>query len=611
MSGIAGIAVFDGSDVDAAEVERMLDVIAHRGHDARRIARTDGCVMGHVLFATTPEAIGEIQPRAFGTSLLSADARIDNRAELAGALPLESESDAHFLEAAWRAWGEACVARVVGDFAVAVWDGDHRVLVLARDFLGHRPLYFVRSQGKVAFCSEIQGLLALPWVERDVDGDFLLSWRAGLPDCRDDTMYRSIRRVPAAHVVTVTGPGVERWRYWDANAIPVKRNMTLEDAVAGARSQFEQAVRARMRTHLRLATTLSGGLDSSSVTVMARHLAGPTQVTAYSMVFDAYEDEREFQQAVVLQGGLRWVPVASDGNGPWALLRRMVRARGEPIRFIHASFLFGLHLRAGADGPCVLLDGSEGDNAIWHGSNRRVDLFRRLRWVSLYRLVRRSRLDQGRPMWRRLASTAKAAISPRIVRRHTLAALMGRGPLAHEDLAGGRLPRRGLWRLLRRQRACPPLVLQASSDEALHRSLVNTARVDDLLTALDSFSNAAGIEHRSPFFDRRFVEFCLSVPSVHREGDGLTRFFFRKALEGLLPPEIFNRPGKKNFDAPFYGAIEQGVPAGPPPATSAEAAKWAHHLGLHEEPASPLLKARREVLREALAMREEVGRARG
>jgi asparagine synthase (glutamine-hydrolysing) len=209
MSGIVALYHRRGQPV-AAELEPMLAALAHRGPDGVHTWRDGAVGLGHLLLRTTPDAPGAIQPLVAGELAITADARLDNRAELIQALrmderPAHELADAALLLAAYAKWGERCVDHLLGDFAFAVWDGRTRELFCVRDHLGVRPFYYHATPARFACASEIKALLSLPDVTRTVDDGRVAEFLALLEsEGKDATCFQEIRRLPPGHWLRVT-----------------------------------------------------------------------------------------------------------------------------------------------------------------------------------------------------------------------------------------------------------------------------------------------------------------------------------------------------------------------------------------------------------------------
>ncbi len=565
MSAIAGVVHLDGSRA-SGDVEAMLDAMAHRWPDGRTVVEAGPATFGFGLMATTPEASREALPLE-GTWLVTADARVDNRDEMLAALGLAPGTpDGDIVQAAVQRWGIDAADRLVGDFAWAAWDEGRRRLMMARDFLGLRPLYYHCDGRRVAFASELRGLRALPWVPRDVDHMRVLDWRIGRYGDSSNTFMASARRVPAAHVLVVDAGGLRLHRYWDPLQIQVRNDMPLEEAVAGVRHHFREAVRSRMRSNGPLAAHLSGGLDSSSVVATARDLDPSRPVNAYTLKFsgDSIVNERPFAQAVADQSGAHLHQVESDRHHPWWKLEERVRWADGPLVTIHSSYVIGMIAEAARRGERVVLDGSEGDDVIGHGEYLLLDHLRALRLRAARRYVAETAERYRGTAKQRLVMFGIRPLTQGFWTRWWLhRAPAGRGLFARETPVGGPVEPELLPLVRARLRQNQPRIFRSVPSDAYNRAAnLREPIFDELTNYLDHTYAALGMEHRSPFFDRRLVDFCLTVPTRHRQQGGETRYYFRQAMADILPAAVARRQDKAAFDRVSRLAAQAGAPTG-------------------------------------------------
>ena len=221
MSGIAGIYNLDGRAVDPELLEQMTAAIAHRGPDGsgKWIHRNVG--FSHQKLSTTPEALRETQP-LYDDDLklgLTFDGRIDNRAEIrelleAAGARLRTDSDAEMVLTAYRCWGKACAAKILGDFALAVWDAGNRRLFCARDVLGIRPFYYYFDSRTFIFASELQQIFRLPLVPREPNEGMIGEYLVSAVNNKEETLTKGILRLPPAHLLIVEPGRIRKQDYW-------------------------------------------------------------------------------------------------------------------------------------------------------------------------------------------------------------------------------------------------------------------------------------------------------------------------------------------------------------------------------------------------------------
>ena len=405
MSGIAGIINLDDRPAAAAELEQVLAPMTPHAPDVGRTWAAGPAALGHVQLKITPADDRDTQPvNRQDRVVLTADARLDNRAELTAMASLEGRTlcdrghtgvwpssgaampDSELLLAAWEKWGESCVEHLLGDFAFAIWDARERTLFAARDHFGIRPFFYALWDRRFIFASGLRGLLALPGLPRAPNeamiGDYLLSvWDA--PDDPHQTFYRDIYRLPPAHTLTLRNGRVKLRRYWTLErGREVKLNSDAEYLEA-FRELLEQAVTSRLRSGAKAGSCLSGGLDSSAVCSVARQLLPDAEPLAVFFTKSPVpeNDESKWVKYVVGQGGYELHELGM--NSPLFKYEELLDCLGEPYCFDNADQDWTLSREAARNGVNVLFSGYFGDAAVDASLNYLLAFTRRHDWAGL------------------------------------------------------------------------------------------------------------------------------------------------------------------------------------------------------------------------------------
>lgn len=507
MNGLAGILRHDDGSATAEAVEQMAATMPHRD-------------LGDSVAVDGPVALTGAVASADGRLLVTFAGRLDE--------PATSVPATAVLEAYERS-GTAGFSRLIGDFALALWDGHRQELICARDALGRRPLYVQRGPGAVRFASEPQAVLADPRIPRRPNLGMLGEHLAGAVRSTSETLIEGLERLPPAHLLRVTRDGtvsVERYWSWDPQAALA---LTDEEAVEQFRHTFREAVRARLDPGRVTAVELSGGLDSSAVTAAAASLA---QVDAYSLVLPGDPgDESAFIQAAATHLGLTPFTAAPQPAGADLYLAQIethLDLPEPPNMAMHRA----LHAEVARRGQRVVLTGKGADE--WF-SGSPFDYADRLRRLQLRGL--------------RKAAAAQEMVWP------------SSSPV-HQLVRDGLLPLAPSWvELLVRRRSgrtgAPPWLGAAFCHEIdlLDRlqprplrgprlaSAAIASTLDDgwaMQVAESSERSLArfGLEARSPFEDRRLIELALALPERMRQRDGHAKWLVRAANEDVLPPEV-------------------------------------------------------------------------
>ncbi len=557
MSGIVGLFNLVGEPIAPAVLTHMLQAIQHRGPDGSR-GWCDGVVgLGHQLMYTTPESLYEQLPlrNRRGDLVLTAQARVDNRAELIAALdlrdrPASTLPDGELILGAYERWGERCPERILGDFAFAIWDERRQTLFCARDHVGTRPFYYSYLCGRqFAFASEIKALLAVPGVSRAINKQALANRLIGVDDSLTETLFLDIVRLEPGQTCTVSREGLRLRRYWTINSSGDLR-LESDDAYAVAfRETFREAVGARTRSVLPLGSLLSGGLDSSSIVCTARQLLQGTEhlpLHTFSAIWPSLaetapkSDERRYVQAVVAGGQIMAHYVHADQRSPMSDLDEIIRCQDEVYLGFNLYMDWALFKAARVQGVRALLSGHDGDSVVSYGYDLFAELARHGHWLRLLheahwlRLVN-GKLDLPSIIW-------QFGVLPNVP--EPLRQLRRR-------LQGRRTPTVPLKDFLGRE------LREVSSNgaESTHHVPEVQAAISGLnvhaMEVLDKVGATFNIELRYPFFDRRMVELCVALPLDQKMKQGWSRSILRRAMEGILPPAVQWRKGKADIGANF------------------------------------------------------------
>lgn len=561
MTAIAGLWRLDGRPDAAEGCERMLRALGMYGPDASDSWSGGDIALGRCLKRTTPEDGYDRQPLvgASGVVLL-ADARVDNRDELARALGvrgglLQTLSDADLMLRAFERWGTDAFDRVCGPFGCVVWDAPRRRLVLAKDSVGMRPLYYHRGARFFAFATMAKGLHALPETPYAPDEEKIAELLMLTPDWGTGTYFEGVEKVEAGTFVVVDQSGVQVTSHWRPQ-LGTLRLKSPDEYAEGLRAHLDQAVAACVRGERDVAAQLSSGYDSSSVAATAARLLSERggRVHAFTSVpREGYVDTAS-KPRLIDEGPLAAATAAMYPNMEHVLVRTNGRS---PLQNLDRNFLLyerpGLNLcnmvwgdaindAARDRGLSVLLTGSMGNMTLsYNGAELLPELIRSgrllrwlreasglhksqdVRWVSV---LARS-LGPWFPVWlwklaRRINGASDYDLSSyTLIRPDRVEALdlRARSKARQHDLSYRPWKDSGevrLWAIRRGDRGCVQKGILAGW----------------------------GIDMRDPTADRRLLEFCLATPTDQFMRDGVPRALARRALADRLPAAVLNEPLK-------------------------------------------------------------------
>ncbi len=551
MSGIAGVLQLDSAPPDRDFAAAMADFLGFRGPDGQDIWVGDSAALVHTLLRTTEEAAMERQPASLdGKVWITADARIDARRDLIRELGIEDSAlarpDCELILHAYERWGEACVDHLMGDFAFAIWDCRNRKLFCARDQFGVKPFYYAFRGGVFVFSNTLDCVRAHPAVSDELDdaaiADFLV---IGEYIDSEATAFRTIRRLPEAHTLTVSpAQGLSTRQYWSPAENERIRYRRTGDYVEHFSALMEAAVADRLRTG-RVEVSMSGGLDSTSLAAFARKVSPGLDLRAHTFGFSHLvpDDERIFAgmaaKALKMESGF----LALDDALPYRH-----GASGQTPEPMNSPFGWRVteYYRRMASETAVVFTG--------HGADALFSLSPLTTWASVRAIppvafaanMVRYAFDQG--------------TAPRFRLRSTLKHFLGRASEYRVDIPAWLNPDLAQRcavddRVTAYSRQCQT----GEGPRSLARYSLSGSYWSRLFeTQSDAARFGVGIEFRHPYFDLRVVRWLLAIPELPFCMD---KWLLRMALRGLLPETVRKRrksPARADsFDAAFrrHGAL--------------------------------------------------------
>ena len=568
MCGIAGIVATEGlKPDDQLRSIRMRDVLAHRGPDDAGLYSDEHALLAHRRLSIVDLRGGQ-QPLSNEDRSIWVvfNGEIYNHAGVRRVLEAHghqyrTQSDTETIVHAYEQWGEHCVHRFRGMFAFALWDEPKRRLLLVRDRLGVKPLYWTRVGDKLLFGSEIKALLASGLVRARPNEAVVPEVLSTRYVSGDETLFEGIYKLLPGHLLVFEHGEISTRQYWD---VPTGRSSTTDptlrssgDVVARFRELLEESVRLRLMSDVPLGMFLSGGIDSSAVAaLMAKMIDRPLQT--FSVAFeDRAFNELEYAREVARTINADAHEVVVGDRDFFDALPRMVWHEDEPIAHPSSVPLYFVSALARRHVTVVLT--GEGSDELLAGYGK----YPRIAWN-----------------WR--AGTIYERLLPRPV-RHAVA----RGVVPRLPGLVGRYARRSFLAMERTPAAMlldnfasigladqlrllsPAAGTMATPAQAYRSSVAYFERPNgkstfldrllyadiktylvELLMKQDQMSMAASIESRVPFLDHKLVEFAATLPDHWKLSGWTTKRILREAMKGVLPESILNRP-KMGFPVPF------------------------------------------------------------
>lgn len=581
MCGIAGIVGLDGRHASDKVASRLIRAMAHRGPDGSGHYRDERVALEHLRLSVLDPSPAGAQPMSrFGLHIIH-NGEIYNYHELAQELSAEgytfsTGTDTEVMLAAYRHWGEEAVTRFNGMWAFALWDPERHTLLLSRDRMGVKPLYYRRTAHSLAFASEVRALMTAGPID---DSD---SWSPGpdlgavrdylarsLVDHSVRTFVDGIVAVPAGSNLVVTDAQVSVRRYWgpprlsdDPSAAGPGDARHDEELVEQFDHLFRSAVRLRLRSDVPLGSCISGGVDSSSVVAATAELIdGSPNGTAWNEQAPRFGlharfpaegvDESRFAAEAAEAARLRIVYATPEIASMSVVLDSLLEVQGEPFTSSSVYAQWSIMRAAHENGLKVLLDGQGGDEVL-AGYPRYFGY----RAASLLQAGHpgaataelRSQVAAGTMS----ASGALRAALRAVVPSSADAALRSLGGARYGVALAGELTR------------APSLVqIHGERGTALARKQwqdLTSESLPALLRYEDRNSMAFGIESRVPFLDYRIVEFALQLPDRLKVSGGWSKSVLRRAMAGRVPRSILERRDKMGFATPESTWLTAALP---------------------------------------------------
>ncbi len=553
MCGIAGIFDIRGAPVSRREVEQMCDALVARGPDDQGYYVNDGIGLGMRRLSIIDLATGTQPVRnEDGTVQVVLNGEIYNYRELRRSLEAQGHqfytaSDTEVIVHLYEEYGAQCVDRLRGMFAFALWDERQQRLLVVRDRLGIKPLYYGQFDGKLVFASELKALLQLPWVSRELSWSALAHLFTFLTTPRDQSILAGIHKLEPGHMLSIErnrAPQISQ--YWDLR-FEANRELTEADFVDGLRAQLQESVKLRMICDVPFGAFLSGGIDSSAVVAtMAKQSQLPIKTFTIGFREHAYNEASHARQVAEAFGTehheLVLEPDVID------ILDDLAWHLDEPFGDCSAIPTFMVSKLA-AQHVKVVLSGDGGDE-LFAGYDKYC-------------------VEQRERHYRHIPSLIRSLLG--MVGDHMAEGMKGRNFLRHIALDGaerylhsGSLFDRDAQQAL----FLAPAAEQIVAEDSWRHRLEYLTRDDshwlsslqymdiknylplDILTKVDRMSMANSLEARVPLLDHKLVEFAATIPPELKLCNGSTKHIFKLAMRGILPDAIIDRP-KRGFAVPL------------------------------------------------------------
>ena len=544
MSGIAGIYNFETKPVNPWQLTVLSQALAEHGPDGGNEIITARVAMVYRAFHTTAESRRERQPLvSIWGHTLCWDGRLDNRDELLALFGGECDrTDAGLVLAAYQKWGTDFLPRIIGDFALSLWDPSLQTVLLARDPFGVRRLYYYRNNEELIWSSTLTSLLALPAIDIEVNDDYVAGCFALYPEL-SSTPYRGIHAVEPGQVITIKDHQIQLRRFWR----PVERDEIRyacdREYEEQFRHLFREAVACRLRSDRPIWSELSGGLDSSSVIFMADRIQAEDQSSATPVETLSYVDnpsvtffDHRFIEVVEKARGRAGIHL--DGGGHWIKLAspeaKLLPVPTSSVCISEMNDILCQRMRD--DGARVLLSGLGGDQVTWSNLEPGPEL------GDLFFNRQLTQLHQRLQVW----SEATHVPYVQLLWQDVLLPLL---PLHFKARFQNQIEVTE-WLdhdFVKRMKIEERLLLPSDPfNFKLPSKRIQSSRIWYIVMniARGAHFEHAAYEKAYPFLHRPLVEFVMNVPIAQKLRPDETRSLMRRALKDLLPQRILTRRNK-------------------------------------------------------------------
>ena len=555
MCGIAGIISNNSSLVTADRIKKMTDTLAHRGPDAEGYWMNSTIALGNRRLSIIDLSNAGNQPMHYlQRYVIVHNGEIYNYIELKEELQKKgysffSKTDTEVIAAAYDHWKDECVDHFDGMFAFAIWDEKEKELFAARDRFGEKPFFYFLDKEQFIFASEMKALWAAG-IERKVNLKLLFNYLTigyvDNPNIPEETFFENISKLPSASFLkySILNTQFSINNYWDIDVENENKKITDTEAIEQFSFLFQRSVKRRLRSDVHVGTSLSGGLDSSSIITTLHSLPTPDyRLSTFTSVFPGFEkDEFSFAKLIANKFHLQHFTTTPDADTLQNDLEKLFYYQEEPFSSSSIYAQYKVYELAKQHGIKVLLDGQGADETL-AGYHKYYKWY----WQELFRKRKLSSSHE-------LNAAKESGITEKFGWKNRIAALF-------PEFATIFLERQYLLNALRHEDLTKDFT-QLQSKEAYYITpeifslngvlYFNTCMhgLEELLRYADRNSMAHGREVRLPFLDHELVEFIFSLPANFKIRNGWTKWLLRETMKEKLPNEIVWRKNKIGFEPP-------------------------------------------------------------
>lgn len=550
MSGFFGILNRNGKLIDKKIVDTMQNAMSYWKPDEKNICVDGSIAMGHTMLWNTPESKYEHLPLCDDTIILTMDARIDNRDELAKVLelpdlPINQIGDSEFILGAYKKWGEECPKHLLGDFAFAIWDEKKQQLFCARDHIGIKQLYYCATNDFFIFGNDLKGLLGHPSITKKINDEAVANYFVNYQlNSRVLTFFEDIVKLPPAHKITITNTKIDIKSYWNIDDRVKMKLPNLEAYVKKLRELLEQAVYARIRSDFPVTSHLSGGLDSSSIAIIAARKLHKQdkKLLAFNWIHKPSDNDNPLNfewynsETIAKIENIEHNYVAMSADDVYQYMSERDIAYGETVDLWYE---YPLRKSVQMRDSRTILSGWGGDefvtykgrayysDLVWQGKLSYA--LRELRYFAKEKNINSIKSILGLLYYKILMPSVPRNLYC-YMPKNTCERIKKSFPMIKKNFL-----------ILVNNTLKKVLFLTRQPGKTIREDMLTYWSSGHVLTRIESWETESinnRLTYAYPMLDKRIIEFMLEVPAKYLVQSGEGRYLFRLAMKDLLPDEI-------------------------------------------------------------------------
>ena len=558
MSGLTGIYNRNNAPVSSGKLNSMMEPMLYWGPDGTQTYLNGPVGFCHFMRRNMPESAADVQPlkSECGNYVLLSHSRLDNRNELVHQLGIPKTAasilpDSQLILKSYLKWGIDCVHHLLGDWIFALWDNKRHYLFIARDHHGSTGLFYYDSPNFFTFASSVKGILALSEVPHELNETYLARYLACFNKHDKATIFKNIYRLPPAHYMIVTKEKTTLNQYWFLKDTEEIRFQNEDDYVDAFLEIFTEAVKCRLRSSGKVGSTLSGGLDSSSVAAIAARELGQAgkKLHTFSSV-PLYEPDRDCPEHRILDES-PWILettklypnmssnlLKAGSISPVQGILKTLEILDEPVHAAANLFwLQSIYEEAARNDVQTLLIGQNGNSTIsWQAGDYLANLAFHLRLLKFAKEVRITQKKLIRGSLRVLKHQILPQLIPGILYRNyciykgEVDAFLNKMPL-NQNFS----KRIQISRLLLEHDHF--IFNKNKNGQSLRMNLIRPGQHRAGGTKYQ-MSAGTNMEIADPTIDKRVLEYCTSIPEDQFYQNGQSRLLIRRAMKNILPDKV-------------------------------------------------------------------------